>query len=106
MDGVAARETALSMKAGEQNFLLDAYFPFDPYLLPRSRKWIAKDYVEWKPIPGMEVPRDEDDEDDDEEEEDDEDDEESDSSDSDREVGGVQDDEEQDLDDETSEPSF
>jgi RNA polymerase I-specific transcription initiation factor RRN3 len=32
--------------------MLDAYFPFDPYQLPISRRWIASDYVEWKGIPG------------------------------------------------------
>jgi RNA polymerase I-specific transcription initiation factor RRN3 len=32
--------------------MLDAYFPFDPYQLPVSRRWIASDYVEWKGIPG------------------------------------------------------
>ena len=34
--------------------MLDAYFPFDPYQLPVSRRWIASDYVEWKGIPGEE----------------------------------------------------
>jgi RNA polymerase I-specific transcription initiation factor RRN3 len=32
---------------------LDAYFPFDPYQLPVSKKWIEGDYVQWKGIPGM-----------------------------------------------------
>ncbi|ORX99889.1 RNA polymerase I-specific transcription initiation factor RRN3 [Clohesyomyces aquaticus] len=54
LDGVAARETALTMKKGEEAFLLDAYFPFDPYVLPRSKRWLERDYVQWKPIPGME----------------------------------------------------
>lgn len=67
---VGSRETALTMKKGEDGFLLDAYFPFDPYVLPRSKKWVENDYVSWKPIPGMEVPRDDDDEDEDEESED------------------------------------
>jgi RNA polymerase I-specific transcription initiation factor RRN3 len=31
--------------------MLDAYFPFDPYQLPVSRRWIASDYVEWKGMP-------------------------------------------------------
>ncbi|KAF2186957.1 RNA polymerase I-specific transcription initiation factor RRN3 [Zopfia rhizophila CBS 207.26] len=53
MDGVAARETALTMKNGEESFLLDAYFPFDPYVLPRSKRWLEGDYVQWRPIPGM-----------------------------------------------------
>ena len=32
---------------------LDAYFPFDPYQLPMSKKWVEKDYVQWKDVPGM-----------------------------------------------------
>lgn len=39
---------------------LDAYFPFDPYQLPRSRRWLEGDYVEWRGIPGLDD-RDEDD---------------------------------------------
>jgi len=71
-DGVGARETALTMKKGEDGFLLDAYFPFDPYALPRSKRWLTQDYVQWKPIPGMEpiggnAAEDDDEEDDDEE---------------------------------------
>ncbi|EDO01946.1 hypothetical protein SS1G_04421 [Sclerotinia sclerotiorum 1980 UF-70] len=32
---------------------LDAYFPFDPYQLPVSKKWIENDYVQWQGIPGL-----------------------------------------------------
>jgi RNA polymerase I-specific transcription initiation factor RRN3 len=32
--------------------MLEGYFPFDPYRLPRSGKWIADDYLEWKGLPG------------------------------------------------------
>ncbi|EKD19220.1 uncharacterized protein L3040_009340 [Drepanopeziza brunnea f. sp. 'multigermtubi'] len=42
---------------------LDAYFPFDPYQLPISKRWIEGDYVQWKSIPGL----DEDEEDSDDE---------------------------------------
>jgi RNA polymerase I-specific transcription initiation factor RRN3 len=42
--------------------MLEGYFPFDPYRLPRSGKWLVEDYLEWKGLPG-----------DEEEEEDDED---------------------------------
>jgi len=64
------------MKKGEAGFLLDAYFPFDPYVLPKSKRWLAQDYVQWKPIPGMEpvggqVDEEEEDDDDGEDEEDD-----------------------------------
>ena len=50
---VVDRETALSQKSGESIYQLDAYFPFDPYNLPRSKRWIEGDYVEWKGIPGL-----------------------------------------------------
>jgi RNA polymerase I-specific transcription initiation factor RRN3 len=42
---------------------LDAYFPFDPYQLPVSKKWIEDDYVQWKGIPGLNQDEDEDSED-------------------------------------------
>ncbi|KAF2707468.1 hypothetical protein K504DRAFT_469915 [Pleomassaria siparia CBS 279.74] len=73
-DGLGARETALTMKKGEEAFMLDAYFPFDPYVLPRSKRWLSQDYVQWKPIPGMEpiggVAADDDDDDEDDDDED------------------------------------
>lgn len=34
-------------------FQLDAYFPFDPYQLPTSKRWLEGDYVEWKGLPGL-----------------------------------------------------
>ncbi|KAF7504359.1 hypothetical protein GJ744_002416 [Endocarpon pusillum] len=43
--------------------MLEGYFPFDPYRLPRSRKWIVDDYLEWKGLPGDEVENDDDDDD-------------------------------------------
>lgn len=46
---------------------LDAYFPFDPYHLPRSRRWLEGDYVEWRGIPGLHDQDDRDSEIDDEE---------------------------------------
>ncbi len=53
------RETALSTKNDESYYQLDAYFPFDPYHLPRSKKWIEGDYVEWKGIPEADEQKDE-----------------------------------------------
>ncbi|KLJ10307.1 hypothetical protein EMPG_14314 [Blastomyces silverae] len=44
---------------------LDAYFPFDPYHLPRSRRWVVDDYLEWRGIPGVDDREDEDEFDDD-----------------------------------------
>lgn len=50
-DRIPGRETALSVKNDESYHQLDAYFPFDPYRLPRSKKWIEGDYVEWEGAP-------------------------------------------------------
>ncbi len=33
---------------------LDAYFPFDPYHLPISKRWLKGDYVEWQDLPDSE----------------------------------------------------
>lgn len=49
---------------------LDAYFPFDPYQLPVSKKWIEDDYVLWKGIPGLNQDEDDDDSSGDEEDDD------------------------------------
>lgn len=48
---------------GREDEMLDSYFPFDPFLLKKSRKWIDECYVVWTPVPGLEE---EDDDDDDE----------------------------------------
>ncbi|KAF1932087.1 RNA polymerase I-specific transcription initiation factor RRN3 [Didymella exigua CBS 183.55] len=89
--GIGGRETALTQKRGDDMFLLDAYFPFDPYVLPRSRRWIEHDYVQWTPVPGMPVDRDEEEDDseadDDDEDDDDDDDEESGASEAEGEAG-------------------
>ena len=50
---VGRRETAWDRKAGEAHHQLEAYFPFDPYHLPKSRHWVADDYNEWKSPAGM-----------------------------------------------------
>ena len=47
------RETALSGRRDESHHQLDEYFPFDPYHLPRSKKWVENDYRAWKGIPGL-----------------------------------------------------
>ncbi|KEY70648.1 hypothetical protein S7711_02251 [Stachybotrys chartarum IBT 7711] len=39
---------------------LDPYFPFDPYQLPISKRWLVGDYVQWKAIPGLNADDDED----------------------------------------------
>ena len=50
-DRTPGRETALSAKNDESYHQLDAYFPFDPYHLPRSKKWIEGDYLDWEGVP-------------------------------------------------------
>lgn len=50
---VPERETALSSRKDETYQQLDEYFPFDPYHLPRSKRWVQDDYREWKSIPGL-----------------------------------------------------
>ena len=47
------RETALSATRDESYQHLDAYFPFDPYHLPKSKRWIEGDYRAWSGIPGL-----------------------------------------------------
>lgn len=47
------RETALSARKDDSHQHLDEYFPFDPYHLPKSRRWIETDYREWNGIPGL-----------------------------------------------------
>ncbi|KAL6715756.1 DNA independent RNA polymerase I transcription factor [Lecanora helva] len=46
------RETALSARGDEEQHL-DEYFPFDPYHLPKSKRWLAGDYREWVGVPGL-----------------------------------------------------
>ncbi|KAJ4352861.1 DNA independent RNA polymerase I transcription factor [Ascochyta clinopodiicola] len=105
LGGIGGRETALSQKRGDDMFLLDAYFPFDPYVLPRSKRWIEQDYVQWKPVPGMPVEKDDDDEDESDEEEEEDDDEDDDESQSDAEPV-VTGDTPEDLDDGSTEASL
>ncbi|CAF9910670.1 hypothetical protein IMSHALPRED_009280 [Imshaugia aleurites] len=51
--GQPNRETALSARRDESYQHLDAYFPFDPYHLPKSKRWMEGDYREWSGIPGL-----------------------------------------------------
>ena len=51
--GIPERETALSGRKDESYQQLDEYFPFDPYHLPRSKRWVEGDYRDWKGIPGL-----------------------------------------------------
>ena len=52
-NGQHVRDTALSVRRDESQHHLDEYFPFDPYHLPRSKKWVDGDYREWSGVPGV-----------------------------------------------------
>lgn len=106
LGGIGGRETALTNKRGDDMFLLDAYFPFDPYVLPRSKRWIEQDYVQWKPVPGMPVEKDEEDEDEEDEEEDDDEEEDGEESESEAEVEEAADEVPEDVDDLSTEASL
>ena len=45
---IGRRETAWDRQKGERHHQLEAYFPFDPYQLPKSKKWVENDYNEWE----------------------------------------------------------
>ena len=45
---IGRRETAWDRQKGDRHHQLEAYFPFDPYQLPKSKKWVEHDYNEWK----------------------------------------------------------
>lgn len=64
------RETALSARRDESYQQLDGYFPFDPYLLARSKRWLEGDYREWEGIPGLDDGKDGDSDSDSEDEDD------------------------------------
>jgi len=49
---ILGRESTFSARRDEAYLQLDEYFPFDPYHLPRSKRWLAGDYREWEPLPG------------------------------------------------------
>ncbi|MCJ1272592.1 hypothetical protein MMC21_000378 [Puttea exsequens] len=53
--GALNRETALSANKDDSNRYLDDYFPFDPYHLPKSKRWMEDDYRKWAGIPSLDV---------------------------------------------------
>ncbi|XXG94466.1 hypothetical protein Hte_000723 [Hypoxylon texense] len=64
--GGALRDVAFDMNDDSWQ-QLGSFFPFDPYQLPISKRWIEQDYLQWKPIPGLNPDEQEDDSSDDEE---------------------------------------
>lgn len=52
-------------EAGDESLhVMDPYFPFDPYQLPVSKRWLEGDYVQWRGVPGLNADESEDDSDD------------------------------------------
>ncbi|RMD45016.1 hypothetical protein DV735_g11, partial [Chaetothyriales sp. CBS 134920] len=49
---LAVSDAGRDMSWVGDNGVLEGYFPYDPYELPLSRRWIDPDYVRWKGIPG------------------------------------------------------
>ncbi|EHL03630.1 putative RNA polymerase I-specific transcription initiation factor rrn3 [Glarea lozoyensis 74030] len=66
--GTAALRDVGQLNNNESWHQLEAHFPFDPYQLPISKRWVEDDYVQWQPVPGLEPEEDDDSEDDDDEE--------------------------------------
>jgi RNA polymerase I-specific transcription initiation factor RRN3 len=56
-NGTALRDSG-EMAQEESYHQLDPYFPFDPYQLPVSKRWLENDYLNWQPIPGLNVDED------------------------------------------------
>ncbi|KAK5629903.1 hypothetical protein RRF57_005618 [Xylaria bambusicola] len=51
-NGGGLRDLAFDMN-DESWQQLGSYFPFDPYQLPKSKRWVDDDYLPWRPIPGL-----------------------------------------------------
>ncbi|KJR82566.1 RNA polymerase I-specific transcription initiation factor RRN3 [Sporothrix schenckii 1099-18] len=65
--GDALREDAGYTVEDEKWLQLEGNFPFDPYNLPISKRWLEGDYVSWTPISGLGADGDSDDSDSDSE---------------------------------------
>lgn len=59
-NGGALRDTSAGVQS-EEAHQLDPYFPFDPYQLPISQRWLQGDYVQYQSVPGLNVDIDDDD---------------------------------------------
>ncbi|KAG9233249.1 RNA polymerase I-specific transcription initiation factor-like protein rrn3 [Amylocarpus encephaloides] len=68
LGGNGALRNAGNSANGEGLHQLEAHFPFDPYQLPLSKRWVDDDYVQWQSIPGLEEEEEEDDDDSEDEE--------------------------------------
>ncbi|KAF4123446.1 hypothetical protein GMORB2_6147 [Geosmithia morbida] len=51
--GGALRDAGVDSSGDESLHRLDPYFPFDPYQLPVSKRWLEGDYVHWRALPGL-----------------------------------------------------
>ncbi|KAI2633614.1 RNA polymerase I-specific transcription initiation factor RRN3 [Hypomontagnella submonticulosa] len=50
--GGALRDLSFDMN-DESWQQLGSFFPFDPYQLPVSKRWVEEDYLQWRHIPGL-----------------------------------------------------
>ncbi|KAI1097807.1 RNA polymerase I-specific transcription initiation factor RRN3 [Jackrogersella minutella] len=50
--GGALRDLSFDM-SDESWQQLGSFFPFDPYQLPVSKRWVEQDYLQWRLIPGL-----------------------------------------------------
>ncbi|KAI2614686.1 RNA polymerase I-specific transcription initiation factor RRN3 [Hypoxylon fragiforme] len=50
--GGALRDLSFDMN-DESWQQLGSFFPFDPYQLPVSKRWVEQDYIHWQHIPGL-----------------------------------------------------
>ncbi|KAI1394139.1 RNA polymerase I-specific transcription initiation factor RRN3 [Hypoxylon trugodes] len=65
--GGALRDLSFDMN-DESWQQLGSFFPFDPYQLPVSKRWVEQDYLQWRHIPGLNQEELDDDSDEDEQE--------------------------------------
>ncbi|KAI0890412.1 RNA polymerase I-specific transcription initiation factor RRN3 [Annulohypoxylon maeteangense] len=68
--GGALRDMSFDMN-DESWQQLGSFFPFDPYQLPVSKRWVEQDYIPWRTIPGLNQDERDEDSDDEQEEGDD-----------------------------------
>jgi RNA polymerase I-specific transcription initiation factor RRN3 len=59
-NGGALRDTSAGVQSEEAHQLYP-YFPFDPYQLPVSQRWLKGDYVQYQSVPGLNVDLEDDD---------------------------------------------
>ena len=54
-DNMAINSAERDLSWVGEDGMMEGYFPYDPYQLPLSKKWVEGDYVQWQGIPGEKV---------------------------------------------------